>query len=133
MAPQHEELNSFLAKKGLKGKEAILATKVTDIHAEKIAAAHCLKWTSLLVYLDFEDPRAKRQDIDATYTTPQKKREGFFDVWLERDDATYKALINALLHIGQRADAEFVCQLLLNDPPIPNPVQTEGMIFRVLT
>ena len=101
MAPQHEELNSFLVDKGLRGREAILSTKVTEMHAQKIATAHCRRWGSLLVYLDFEDSTAVRQDINANYNTEQAKRQGFFDVWLERDDATYKALINALLHIAR--------------------------------
>ena len=129
MAIEHKDLYSFLVKKGLKGKEAILSTRVTEAHAQEIAVAHCLKWAYLVVHLGFKDSTAIRHDIktNANYNNEQERRQRFFDVWRERDDATYRALINALLHIDQRADAEFVCELLLGDPSIKGPIQQEGI------
>ncbi len=53
-------------------------------------------------------------DIDYGQRSEREKRQSFFKEWKQRkgSNATYKALVSALLKINHRDDAEYLCRLL---------------------
>ena len=112
----HEDFSKILKRCNLKENDAVLDNEVSTLHATEIAAHHCHEWGRLLVYLfsENEKPDSIKKDIEKKVGEPQQQREEFFNVWIKKkgNDATYKALISALLHISCRADAEFVCKIL---------------------
>ena len=91
--------------------------QVSDIHLQKLTRTHITKWRLLPPILGLEE--AMKDDIDHESGDEGEKQYKFFTGWKEMQgaDATYKALINALLKIGCRSDAEYVCQLMQPLPP----------------
>ena len=59
-----------------------------------------------------------RDDIDRNSKDESDKRYDFFIVWKEKKgaEATYKALVNALLLVDCKNDAEYLCQKALSKP-----------------
>jgi hypothetical protein len=94
--------------------------EVTDVHAEKISSSFCSKWKSLPPYLEIEDIVAK--DINRCLVDESDKRHLFLKKWKEMkgSEATYRKLINALLEVKCRQDAERVCKLLQNKSTSPS-------------
>ena len=90
-----------------------LRKKVSHKHVGKFKC----EWWRLPAYLDM-DPKIK-DDIERNrgLTDEPMKRQNFFEQWkhLNGENATYEALVNALLECERRADAEDVCKLLLVD------------------
>ena len=86
--------------------------QIRDIHLEEISQSHCEKWRSLPSHLKMKT--IIKKDIDRESKSEDEKRLAFFERWQQErgSDATYKALINALLKISCRQDAEKVCELL---------------------
>ena len=111
----HKDFSKILKIYHLKENDAVLDNKVSIVHATEIAAHHCHEWRRLLVFLFSEDeePNSIKKDIEKV-EGPQQQRDEFFNVWKKKKgkEATYKALISALLHIGCREDAEVVCKIL---------------------
>ena len=87
-------------------------TQISDSHLQKISQSCCKKWRSLPSYLKMEDIVAS--DIDYESKGEEEKRHAFFKQWKQKrgSNATYIALISALLEISCRQDAEKVCELL---------------------
>ncbi len=114
MTLEHQQFSRVLELSGLNENDDILHTEVSDAHIQKIAEAHCREWQNLPVHLSMKNTRTVAKDIKKNISGVKEQTEEFFDVWKTKkgNDATYYALINALLHIQQRADAEFVCGLL---------------------
>ena len=79
---------------------------------DKIADTYCREWRKLRS--QFEMPSIVEHDIDHSATDEENKRRDFLLKWkrVKGSAATPKALINALLEIKCRDDAEGVCQLL---------------------
>ena len=126
----HKDFSKVLKINGIKETDAILSTKVTDLHALDIADAHCSEWASLLVVLGIENSSSVKKDIEKKHVGDAKEqRKEFFEVWKKQKgkEATYKVLINALLQIKQRSDAEYICNLL-KDSTDANPQESEGII-----
>ena len=96
--------------------------QVSDIHLEQLTSAHCGKWRYLPPHLGLDN--TTKDDIDRKYGDERERRYNFFMEWKERmgAEATYKALINGLLKIGCRGDAEYVCQLI--QPISPDSQET---------
>jgi hypothetical protein len=87
---------------------------VSDVHLEEISRSNCKQWKSLPSHLGLETIVA--DDIDRSQKDPREKRYDFFLQWkdIKGTGATYKQLINALLKIKCKKDADKVCQLLKN-------------------
>ncbi len=103
--------NSLLEKFQLTDEDC--DKQVSDRHLAELSRTHCRNWRQLPPYLYMAS--IVEHDIDCDSRGERKKREDFFKEWKEMkgSDATYKALIGALLKIGSRNDAEYVCQLLM--------------------
>ena len=87
--------------------------KISDEHLRDISSAsYCSKWKELPSCLALETHYV--DDIERDYPKEEEKRYRFLLGWRERKgfEATYKALIEALLKIKHRNDAEGVCELL---------------------
>ena len=98
--------------------------KVTDEHLLTISRSYCKKWRSLYPYLDM-----KRIDVaiaEHDGNGEENERLKFLEIWkaVKGCDATYKKLIDALLKVECRNDAEGVCELLKTSPP---PLAQPGM------
>lgn len=93
------------------------AKQVTDVHLEKISHSHCSCWESLAPYLSIGRNIVKA--INRKGDEYEKKIE-FFNTWKQEkgSDATYKAIIVALLEIKCRNDAEEVFKLLKCTPSL---------------
>lgn len=75
-------------------------------------------------------------DIERDAQTEPERRSGLLNKWKEKEgsDATYRALISALLEIDRKDDAEDICRLLktsksatgcpLEDTTLPGQVST---------
>ena len=85
--------------------------KISDEHLQS-SASYCSKWKELPSCLALETHYI--DDIERDYPKEEEKRHRFLLEWRERKgfEATYKALIKALLKIKRRNDAEGVCELL---------------------
>ncbi len=114
MSSKDQVLSRVLKHYGLNETDKILYTEVSEAHIQEIAEAHCREWPRLPVFLCMENPRKVPKDIEDDVRGAKKQRVKFFDVWKteKKTDATYYALINALVSIKEREDAEFVCSLL---------------------
>lgn len=128
----HKDLSSTLKRYGLGEGDAILCRQVSYGHSQEIAVAHCRQWMWLPVRLDMENPQIVKEDIEREYQGARERTQRFFNAWREQKgkEATYKVLINALLHINRKADAEFVCQLL-EDFSGEDPQDSEKGIMHV--
>lgn len=87
--------------------------EVSDRHLEEIT---CEQWRKLPPYLDLE--ATILNDLERDFRTEEERRVGLLKKWKGRKgfDATYIALISALLEIKCRNDAENICKLLLREP-----------------
>lgn len=97
--------------------EEACSQQVSDVHLEMISRSHCKNWKRLPVYLELACTVAS--DIDRKQVEESEKRIEFFSGWKEQKGsaATYESLINALLTINCRQDAEYVCELLQVSSP----------------
>ena len=89
--------------------------KITNEHIDDISRNSCSKWKSLPAHLELNPITVK--DIDERGNHPgEEKRKEFFTTWKSKkgSKATYKILIQALLNIDCREDAEYVRELLKN-------------------
>ena len=96
--------------------------QVRDIHLEELSRSGCKQWKSLPPHLEVETIVA--EDIDNSREDPGTKRYMFLLTWKDRKgfDATYRQLINALLKVGCRQDAEKLCEMLkkyVTQPQLP--------------
>ncbi len=98
---------------------------ISDSHLAKISQSICEKWRLLPSHLKMEPIVTK--DIDRESKSEEEKRLEFLKRWKQERglDATYKELINALLEIQCRRDAEKVCELLRKFLSAP-PAQSDG-------
>lgn len=114
ISPHHLEFSKILSLYGLDADEDVLDTKVSHIDSQTIATACSFKWGQLLPLLGVKHPKTVQNDIQNDYSSLPEKRENFFSVWIKEkgSEATYRALIIALLQIKERESAEFVCNLL---------------------
>ena len=97
---------------------------VSDLHLEVISRSYCTKWKSLPAHLEMEVIVV--DDIDRINGDKQEKRHAFLKKWkgTKGSDATYRKLINALLTIECRKEAEGVCELLQKS--LSAPASTSG-------
>ena len=98
--------------------------QVTDIHLEELTHSHCGKWRYLPPHLGLDN--TMKDDIDRKFGDEREKRFNFLVEWKDRvgAEATYRALINGLLKIGCKSDAEFVHQLIHPDPKTTAHIQS---------
>lgn len=100
--------------------------QVSDGHLEEISRSCCEQWKSLPPYLGLETIVAS--DIDKSPKEEGEKRHDFFKKWkkVKGFAATYGKLIDALLAIKCRGDAEKVYKIMLStcaessQPPEPS-------------
>lgn len=109
---EHVDLKNFLQQFHLGEKDTIL--KVSGIHLQEISRSCCHKWRSLPVALDMEN-HLIWEDIEREVGDEEGRRERFFSRWQSEKgtDANYRTLINALLVIKCKQDAERVCRMLI--------------------
>ena len=90
----------------------ICSEQISDVHLEQISHSHCEDWRRLPPHLELETIMAS--DIDRKQVAEDEKRQEFFFAWKKTNGsgATYKNLIEALLKIGCKQDAESICMLL---------------------
>ena len=98
--------------------------QISDSHLQKISLSCCKKWRFLPACFKMEEIIA--EDIDREPKGEDEKRFSFFKQWQQErgSDATYKALISALLEISCRQDAEKVCELLQKSLSTPEQAAT---------
>ena len=95
---------------------ASLSEQVSDVHLQDISRSCCSKWRRLPARLEMEEIVV--QDIDRLQgLSEEEKRLNFFKQWKSEkgSEATYKKLIDALVKIKCREDAEKV-QCLIENP-----------------
>ena len=86
--------------------------QVTGIHLEKISRSYSKRWMHLIPYLDMDT--IVGSDLQYCPSSEDCKRLLFFQEWKSQKgtEATYEAIIRALLEIDCRNDAEEICKLL---------------------
>ena len=117
-----ESLNQILNDYQLAEKDCNVP--VSDLHLKEISQSYYwnrTNWKSLPAHL-------KMIEIEVD-DSEQEKRHAFLREWkaVKGSDATYKNLINALLAIECRQDAEGVCKLLQKPQSAPVDHVTSGM------
>lgn len=97
--------------------ESACNKKITDLHMQEIALKRCRRWKDLPVHLGME--KSDADDLDHKQISETEKIKGFLDKWEQAygTDATYRVLMDALLKIKNRGDAEFICELLVPKKP----------------
>ena len=97
------------------GISSMCGKKVTEQHVLDISQKTCKKWKDLRVFLKMSENSVS--DIEREAGGESDKRKSFFDRWKQEkgSDATYKALLDALLKIECREDAEYICELLQDE------------------
>ncbi len=113
MASQQDTLlDTLLDNYELTDEECCM--QVSDIHLDQFSSNCCSnkEWTFLPPYLEVEGTVVA--DINHENLSGKEKRLCFFKQWkqIKGSDATYRALISALLQINRRSDAEYLCNLL---------------------
>ncbi len=110
MADSTETLSSLMEHYQLKEEDC--NRQISTLHLDEISLNFSRKWRFLPARLKMEDIVA--YDIDRGPGDEEEKRRAFFLKWkwTKGSNATYKALICALLEIKSRQDAESVCKLL---------------------
>ena len=100
------------------GKEEC-SKKVTDKHLVTISSSYCKKWRFIYPYLDMTSTDVTNAEKGGN--DEESKGQRFLERWKEKKgcDATYIKLINALLEVECRNDAESVCELLHDKPSPP--------------
>ena len=95
---------------GLKGEDCIRV--VTDAHLEEFTRDYGEDWRRIHSYLELKSIVVR--DTDKKPVGEREKRHSFFAEWKfqKSDGATYEKLVSALLKIGNREDAEAVCEML---------------------
>ena len=114
---EHVELTFLMEQYRL--SESDCGIQVTDIHLEKLSNILGRKWRSLPAYLEMKSTVIDDIDYERLGCDESDKRLSFLNKWKEMrgTQATYRKLINALLEINCRNDAEKVCKLLLKPTP----------------
>ena len=119
---QHSSFSELLSSFGLSREDC--GRTVSDAHAECISRKCCKHWKKLPSHLGLDTIVV--DDISSGQGDEETKRHNFFLKWKETkgSGATYRALINALLVIDCREDAEKVCDILKDpvgstSPPSP--------------
>ena len=120
-------------------KEEDCTRVVTDDHLVKFTEDYGEDWRLIHAYLELKSIVAR--DIDKKNVDERNKRFGFFTKWktLKLSGATYERLVCALLKVGNRVDAEAVCEMLLSsldsfkESPNPTTTTTPTGIFILLT
>ena len=93
-------------------QSADIDVKIHDKHVDKLAKICFNNWKELYSL------RMKAKDIEIIETNKSEaKAKLFLCTWKQRNgtDATYKCLIDALLEIEHREDAESVCEILMSE------------------
>ena len=103
-------MDSLLKKYELESGEC--GKKVTECHLQEIANNICENWKWLQPHLKLAKLVVK--DINSKFSDEKDKRLEFFQRWVEQEGsgATYSKLVDALLAIKCKEDAEFVLALL---------------------
>lgn len=88
--------------------------QITKIHVGDISRNVCRRWKSLVAYLGMRGIVVS--NIEHEPMNEEERRQNFFSQWKndKGSEATYMVLIDALLRINCRSDAEYVCGLLQN-------------------
>ena len=107
--------------------------QVTDVHLEELTRAHFGKWRFLPPHLGLNN--TMKDDIDRKPGDEREKRNNFLIEWKNRmgAKATYRALINGLLKIECKSDAEFVYQLIQPDPKAAAHIQSTEPSSQITT
>ncbi len=92
--------------------------QISDRHLEDFSRSSCQQWRSLPSRLGL--PTILAEDIERSVSNEGERRHIFFQEWKQRKgfEATYKRLIEALIGINRREDAEKVCQLMKDTQPL---------------
>ena len=91
-----------------------MGRQITDAHIASFSQNSGSKWRLMPTSLGMKTIVA--EDIDHNYSNSEdEKRHDFFTRWkrLKGSQATYKALIDALLTINRKEDADHVYELLM--------------------
>ncbi len=101
---------------GLRGIDGL---RITDLHLDEITNSHLEKWRLLPSHLELA--QIVVSDIEREHRDERGRRRRLLQLWRERtgNRATYRRLIGALLRIGCREDAEYICGLLRDQPQPP--------------
>lgn len=99
--------------------------QVHDDHLETLSQDHCGEWRRLPPHLGLKTIVTEDIDRNSAQSEPDK-RYTFFTVWKKRKgaDATYRALVTALLKIENRHAAECLCKLLKPSSGVTVQTQT---------
>ena len=91
---------------------------ITDIHISEISSRSCKEWKWLGPHLICNNSDIVVNDIDSKAIEEKEKRLKFLQKWVDQEGsgATYYKLIDALLKIPNKKDAEFVCRLVKQNP-----------------
>lgn len=111
--------------------------QISEIHIRDISRSACRKWRSLVAYLGMKE--IVISDIEHESTSEEERRCNLFSLWRDEHgyEATYRVLIDALLEMKCRSDAEYVCQLLqmpcsskCSQPPFCTSISTKtGIVY----
>ena len=103
-------MDSLLSKYSLTLKDC--DEVVSDIHIGVISREYCMKWYDLYPYLKLKEIDVN--NVKRDYHDEVEKKGAFFSLWRhsQGSDATYTSLIQALLQIKCKKDAESICKLL---------------------
>ncbi len=107
----HRDLGSTLDRYQLTEEDVV--KQVSDLHLQDIVRSKAIEWECLPVRLGMENPTTVVKDIKDEVQDSPKRRAEFFSRWQKEKGtgASYKSLVNALLRINCKLDAEYVCQL----------------------
>ena len=86
---------------------------ISDTHLEVISRTSSQQWRSLPPHLELPDTTV--DDIEHDSHKEEERKNNFFFTWKHKkgSHATYRKLLESLLKIERRDDAEKVCKLLL--------------------
>ena len=103
-------MDKLLSKHNLTAKDC--DEIVSDIHIGVISRDYCMKWSDLYPYLNLKEIDV--YNVKRDYHDEQEKKGAFFSLWRQREGshATYAKLIQALLKLECKKDAESICKLL---------------------
>jgi hypothetical protein len=107
--------------------------QISKVHIGDISRSACRKWRLIPAYLGMKD--IVISDIEHEATSEEERRNNFLNLWRDEqgNGATYRVLIEALLEIKCRSDAEYICQLLQNpSSKYMEPTSQKSMVCRDL-
>ena len=92
--------------------DAACDATVTELHMMEIIKKYGSRWKEMYMYLDID--KITVSDLKYAPGDEEDKRQCFFGIWKQQkgNDATYRALLTALLGVTSRDDAECVCKLM---------------------